>query len=61
MYVDDCVEGIVRIMESGHPEPLNLGTDELVTIDGLVDMVAEIPARPPQAPRHDEAAGRAWS
>ena len=42
MYVDDCVEGIVRIMESGHPEPLNLGTDELITINGLVDMVAEI-------------------
>lgn len=42
MYIDDCVEGMHRIMESGHSEPLNLGRDELVTVDGLVDLVAEI-------------------
>ncbi len=41
MYVDDCVEGIYRIMESGYGAPLNLGTDELLTIDELVDIVAE--------------------
>ncbi|SRR6266699_3031266 len=42
MYIDDCVEGIYRIMRSGYPLPLNLGTDELVTIDALVDLVAQI-------------------
>jgi GDP-D-mannose 3',5'-epimerase len=42
MHVDDCVEGIYRIMRSDYPHPLNLGTDELVTINQLVDMVAEI-------------------
>jgi nucleoside-diphosphate-sugar epimerase len=42
MYVDDCVEGLVRIMASDHRDPLNLGTDELVTIDELVEMVARI-------------------
>ena len=42
MHVDDCVEGIYRIMRSDYPHPLNLGTDELVTINELVDMVAEI-------------------
>jgi GDP-D-mannose 3', 5'-epimerase len=42
MYVDDCVEGLVRIMASDHREPLNLGSDELVTINGLVDMVSKI-------------------
>jgi GDP-D-mannose 3', 5'-epimerase len=42
MYVDDCVEGIYRIMRSAYPHPLNLGTDELVTINELVDTVAEI-------------------
>ncbi len=42
MYVDDCVEGLVRLMASNYSQPLNLGTDELVTIDGLVDIVAEI-------------------
>jgi len=42
MYIDDCVEGIHRIMRSGYSHPLNLGTDELVTINQLVEMVAEI-------------------
>ncbi len=42
MYVDDCVEGLIRLMASNYSQPLNLGTDELVTIDGLVGMVAEI-------------------
>lgn len=42
MHVDDCVEGIYRIMRSDYPHPLNLGTDELVTINQLVDMVSEI-------------------
>jgi GDP-D-mannose 3', 5'-epimerase len=41
-YVEDCVEGIYRIMQSDHPDPLNLGTDELISIDGLVDMVSGI-------------------
>src|SRR5215210_2840316 len=42
MHVDDCVEGIYRIMRSDYSHPLNLGTDELVTINELVDLVAEI-------------------
>jgi GDP-D-mannose 3', 5'-epimerase len=42
MYVDDCVEGLIRIMASDYCDALNLGTDELVTIDELVDLVCEI-------------------
>jgi GDP-D-mannose 3', 5'-epimerase len=42
MYVDDCVEGLLRIMASDCPDALNLGTDELVTIDQLVDLVSEV-------------------
>jgi GDP-D-mannose 3',5'-epimerase len=42
MHVDDCVEGIYRIMRSGYSLPLNLGTDELVSVDDLVDIVSEI-------------------
>jgi nucleoside-diphosphate-sugar epimerase len=42
MYIDDCVEGIHRIMLSDYSGPLNLGTDELVTIDELVDIIADI-------------------
>lgn len=42
MYVDDCVEGLIRLMASDYSKPLNLGTDELVSVDGLVDIVARI-------------------
>ena len=42
MYVDDCVEGLLRIMASDYRDALNLGTDELVTIDKLVDLVSEV-------------------
>jgi GDP-D-mannose 3',5'-epimerase len=52
MYVDDCVEGIYRIMRSDYPHPLNLGTDELVTINQLVDTAAEIAGKR-IAKRHD--------
>ena len=38
-YVDDCIEGLLRVMESGYTKPVNLGTDELVTINELVDAV----------------------
>jgi GDP-D-mannose 3',5'-epimerase len=42
MYVDDCVEGLVRLMHSNHREALNLGTDRLVTINELVDLVCTV-------------------
>jgi GDP-D-mannose 3',5'-epimerase len=42
MYIDDCVEGIQMIMGSDVTEPINLGSDELVTINGLIDMVEDI-------------------
>ena len=41
-YVDDCVEGIDRLTHSDHAQPLNLGSDRLITVDGLVDLVAKI-------------------
>lgn len=42
MYVDDCVEGLLRLMASDSAGPLNLGTDRLIAINGLVDLVAGI-------------------
>lgn len=42
MYIDDCVEGLRRLMASRYQDPLNLGTDRLITINGLVDLVASI-------------------
>jgi nucleoside-diphosphate-sugar epimerase len=41
-YIDDCVEGIYRLMQSCYVEPINLGTDRLVSINELVDIVAKI-------------------
>ena len=41
-HVDDCVEGIYRLMRSDFHEPLNLGQDRMVTINQLADIIAEI-------------------
>ena len=43
-YIDDCVEGTLRIMRSAVTEPLNVGSDELVTINQLVTLVEELAA-----------------
>jgi GDP-D-mannose 3',5'-epimerase len=42
MYVDDCLEGLIRLMGSDYAHPLNLGTDRLISINGLVDLVCGI-------------------
>ncbi|WP_428308301.1 NAD-dependent epimerase/dehydratase family protein [Lacipirellula sp.] len=42
MYIDDCVKGILAIMDSDILEPINLGSDEIVTINGLSDLVEDI-------------------
>jgi len=42
MYVDDCVKGTQMIAAGDNPEPVNLGSDELVTINQLVDIVEKI-------------------
>jgi nucleoside-diphosphate-sugar epimerase len=52
MYVDDCVEGLIRLMASNHREPLNLGTDEMVSINHLVDMICGIAGKK-LTKRHD--------
>ena len=45
-YIDDCVEGIQRLMRSDHREPINLGQDRMLSIDELVDLVANIAGKP---------------
>lgn len=42
MYIDDCIKGILDIMYSNILEPINLGSSEMVSINGLVDIVEEI-------------------
>jgi len=41
-YIDDCVEGLKRLMASDHRRPLNLGQDRMVSINELADMVASV-------------------
>lgn len=41
-FIDDCIDGIRRIMESSEHRPLNLGSNEIVTVNQLVDLVCEI-------------------
>jgi len=40
-YIDDCLDGLSRLMASDYREPLNLGQDRLVTINQLADIVCE--------------------
>ena len=47
-WIDDCVDGILRLTDSVYPEPLNIGSSELVTVNGLIDVieaVADYPVR----------------
>ncbi len=41
-YINDCVEGIYRLMRSDFHEPLNLGQDRMISINELADMIARI-------------------
>ena len=41
-YIDDCVEGIYRLMNSDYREPLNLGRDRMVTINELANMIIDV-------------------
>jgi nucleoside-diphosphate-sugar epimerase len=41
-YIDDCLEGTLRLMASDVVEPLNVGSDQLVTINQLVTIVENV-------------------
>ncbi len=42
LYVDECVEGTLRLTRSGWTGPVNIGSDEMITINGLADLIADI-------------------
>jgi nucleoside-diphosphate-sugar epimerase len=44
-YIDDCIEGVYRLMSSNFKEPLNIGSDRLVTMDEMVDIISEISSK----------------
>ena len=42
MYIDDCIQGTKLLMNSDYIDPLNIGSDEMVSINQLVDIVEDI-------------------
>jgi len=42
LYIDECIEAVRRLMESDFIEPVNIGSDEMVTINQLVDMAEAV-------------------
>ncbi|MFL5440451.1 MAG: NAD-dependent epimerase/dehydratase family protein [Myxococcales bacterium] len=51
-YIDDCVEGIYRLMQSDYREPLNLGQDRMVSVNELASMICAVAGRKLRR-RHD--------
>lgn len=45
LYIDECLEGVRRLMESDFSGPVNIGSEEMVTIDGLAEIAMEIAGR----------------
>ena len=42
LYIDECIEGILKLMESDFIGPVNIGSDEMVTINDMVNNVIDI-------------------
>ena len=42
LYIDECCEAVLRLMKSEYKEPINIGSDEMVTINKLAEMAMEI-------------------
>jgi GDP-D-mannose 3', 5'-epimerase len=46
MYIDDCIEGIHRLMASNYTQPINIGSDRMVTVNDLVQLISRIASKP---------------
>ena len=42
LYIDDCVEGTLRLFESNYSEPVNIGSDERVSINQMIEIIEGI-------------------
>jgi nucleoside-diphosphate-sugar epimerase len=42
LFIDECVEGTIRLMRSSHTGPFNIGSEEMVSINRLADLVMDI-------------------
>jgi nucleoside-diphosphate-sugar epimerase len=46
LYIDECLEGSLRLMRSDFSGPVNVGSDEMITIDGLARLVMKVADKP---------------
>jgi len=46
LYIDECIEGIHRLMASDHTLPINLGSARMISINGLVELISGIAGKP---------------
>ena len=42
LYIDDCIEGTLRLFESNYSNPVNIGSDEQVSINQMIDIIEDI-------------------
>ena len=42
LYVDECIQGTLKVMRSNYPNPLNIGSEESVSINDLVSIVSSV-------------------
>ena len=45
LYIDECLEGVLRLTRSDWSGPVNIGSDEMISIDAFVDMIADVAGR----------------
>jgi nucleoside-diphosphate-sugar epimerase len=42
LYVDECIEGTIRLLRSPFAGPVNIGSEEMISINGLAEMIIDI-------------------
>jgi nucleoside-diphosphate-sugar epimerase len=57
LFIDECLEGVRRLMESDFSGPVNIGSEEMITINGLAEMVMDIAGKPLQIEHIDGPLG----
>jgi nucleoside-diphosphate-sugar epimerase len=46
LYIDECIEGIHKIMHSDYSQPLNLGSERMISINDLVNLISKLANKP---------------
>ncbi|MEQ3656643.1 MAG: NAD-dependent epimerase/dehydratase family protein [Dokdonia sp.] len=42
LYIDDCIEGVIQLMDSNYSQPLNIGSEEMISINELANLIIDI-------------------